>query len=99
MSKPVHQFSPRMLRSFLQVRAGHATAIAATPQQRKVASRLFVESVEIAARITHSEMQLAWRGWLKPADTRTRLWVVLGLDPASHCVRLLDGGGQEEVVE
>lgn len=97
MSKPVHQFSPRMLRSFLQVRAGHASAMAATPQQRKVASRLFVEGVEIAAEVTHSEMQLAWRGWLKSAAARTRLWIALDLDPASHRVRLLDGGGQEMV--
>lgn len=101
-------FSPKMLRGFLNARIEMAGYRAAFPDERKSARRGALtfdqaRSAERAAimkraRVTADQFELAMAGRIVSLDARLRLWKALNADPASHGIRLLDGSGQERMI-
>lgn len=91
------EFSPRMLRLFLQARVLHA-AEGLAHGARADALRAAKAAIRRRAKVTHFEFNFAWRGLLGDAATRARLWAALGIVPAEHGVTLVDGGGQRPAV-
>lgn len=75
-------FSPQMLRVILQARAALRRELGET------------EDVVARAGVTAGQFHQAWRGWLRKAEPRLKLWGALGVVPADHGVTLTDDGGQ-----
>ena len=84
----VPEFSPAMLRLFLQARAVHEGSAAR-----------FSRRIRKAAGVTVAQFESAWTGRLKSPQPRSRLWGALGLVPADHGVMLTPGGQRFEPFE
>lgn len=91
-------FSPKMLRGFLNARIEMAGYRAAFPGERKGQRHgaLTFEEARAAeraalvkrARVTAEQFDLALTGRIVSLDARQRLWKALNADPASHGIRL-----------
>lgn len=87
-------FSPAMLAFFLRARAYHAHACKpARCGMQATVKRLKAEWRRLA-KLTNTQIDLAWMGRLNRAEPRTALWAVLGHFPADHGILLSDDGGQ-----
>ncbi|AYD00008.1 hypothetical protein [Neorhizobium sp. NCHU2750] len=104
----IPDFSPKMLRGFLNARIEMAGYRAEFPDERKSVRRkaMTFDEARVAersaimkrARVTAEQFELALAGRIVSLDARARLWKALNADPASHGIRLLGGSGQERMI-
>lgn len=97
MSKPVPEYSPRMLKAFLRAGATYRCFSAPLPAGRAATIARFKADIRKSARVTYAEIEFAWMGRLWTAAPRTKLWAALKINPADHGVKLVDGGSQEVI--
>jgi hypothetical protein len=100
-------FSPKMLRGFLNARIEMAGYRAAFPDERKGLRRGTMtfdrarqaerNAIMKRAKVTDEQFELALAGRVIGLGARERLWKALNADPAAHGVRLLAGSGQERI--
>jgi hypothetical protein len=101
-------FSPKMLRGFLNARIEMAGYRAVFPDERKSLRRGTMtfdkarqeerRAIMKRARVTPEQFDLALAGRIISLEARERLWKALNADPAAHGIRLLDGSGQERIL-
>lgn len=85
-------FSPAMLRGFLQARV----VIRAAERQidAEIAEKQIARETADAAGEAVETVRQAMAGRLKRAGARAAIWAALGIFPADHGVMLTDNGGQ-----
>ena len=96
-------FSPAMLKGFLRARVKMTAYLAAYPAPPL--SGVDLAKAESAARaairkqagITALVFGAAWDGRAIDLPARQKLWLALGVNPAAHGIRLVDGDRQQEV--
>ncbi|KQZ81892.1 hypothetical protein ASD64_09050 [Mesorhizobium sp. Root157] len=88
-------FSPAMLSFFLRARAVHAHC-SRPPRSRLMQATVTREKAgwRKLAKLTNTQIDLAWMGGLNRAAPRAALWAVLGRFPSDHGIVLTDDGGQ-----
>lgn len=93
------QFTPRMLRLFLIVRAASLECEHCSdwPPACERCQDEYLTSIRLRADVSEAEMSRAIAGTLVAADPRERLWRALDLPPEDVGIRLLSGGKQEEI--
>lgn len=85
-------FSPRMLRLFLEARIVRAMMLDGLARAK--ARTAIFRGLGKAAGLPARTVEIAHGGHANSATTRVRLWAALGIFPADAGVRLTDDGGQ-----
>ncbi len=92
------EYSPAMLAFFLRARAAHAHAERPARSGMQATVKRLKREWRRLAKLTNSEIDLAWMGRLNRAAPRAALWAVLGHFPSDFGVVLTDDGGQHGAV-
>lgn len=98
-------FSPDMLKGFLRARVKMTAYMAAYPAPPLLgvdlpkAEASARTKIRQNARVSAAEFKAAWDGRPLPTATRLKLWQLLGVNPAAHGIRLVDGDGQEAICD
>lgn len=90
------EFSLPMLRLFLHARCRHEHYERPARCGFQVTRKRVLAEVRKRALVTHHDMDMAWMGRLLSAETRTRIWRALGVDPTEHGVTLTHGGQEND---
>ncbi len=85
-------FSPRMLRLFLEARIVRAMVLDGLTRAK--ACKAVFRAIGKASGLPAATVAIAHGGYLCAAAKRVRIWAALGIFPVDAEVRLTDDGGQ-----